>query len=190
MCSSDLTRKAIEDNWLTYPFKINSYSAIIGDGSINMVEYPINVSTMFYRCEQILRDGGVFAVKFFTRPMKPITKDDLMNVIEGHIKINPCAFNRMIVAYNAEITGTPSVPNKSILETLELLVTDVDKLIENTGWDKDFYLARYESYRKSQLVTNIPNREELLKLAPKYSYFVESEGYDFCENTPILTFTK
>ena len=72
----------------------------------------------------------------------------------------------------------------------QLKVTDVDKMIENTGWDKEFYLARYESYRKSQLITNIPNREELLKLAPKNSYFVESEGYDYCENTPILTFTK
>ena len=117
--------------------------------------------------------------------MKPITKDDLMNVIEGHIKINPCAFNRMIVAYNAEITGTPSVPNKSILGTIESLI-DIDKLVENTGWDKQLF----ESYRKSQLVTNIPNRKELLQLAPKNSYFVESEGYDFCENTPILTFTK
>lgn len=183
------TRKALNTNWLTHPFQMDSFSAVIGDGSINMLEYPLNVKTMFSRIHDILRPGGVCAVRFFTRPMEPMTREHLVTVVNGETKVNLAAFNRMILAYIAENEG-PMVPNLRIYQVFSELVQDRELLCKNTGWDITFVGNTFDSYIHSKMVSSMMNRSEILKYAPSGSNFVESEGYDYAENCPILTFTK
>jgi SAM-dependent methyltransferase len=184
------TKTAYLENWLTTNFPMNQFDGIIGDGSINMLEYPLNVKTMLQRCLDILKPGGVFAVRFFTRPDTPITRDDLLAVAATGSK-NICAFNRMMLACIAAETK-PLVANRQMYDLFNELFPDRDQLSAQSGWPKDLIDNMFDAYEHSQLTSSMMTRGEILDLLPASvtAHFVECADHDFGECCPVLTFTK
>ena len=177
------TKRAINDNWLTVDLPENYYDGIIGDGSINMLSYPEDVKFMLNRAKTLLRPGGVFACRMFTRPDEPITKERL-HAEAKNPTVNFSAYRRLIPMYLAAQNG-PLVPVKLIVDLFDQMFPDRTIL----PWTPE-QMNTMEPYRNSDSTTWFPTRQEILDLAPAGSRYIESGTYDIADTCPILTFTR
>jgi SAM-dependent methyltransferase len=176
------TKRAINDNWLTVELPENSYDGIIGDGSINMLEIK-DVEFMLTKAQKLLKPGGVFACRMFTRPDEPITMERLLAEAK-HPTVNFSAYRRLIPMYIAAQNG-PIVPVKLIVNLFDQMFPDRTIL----KWTAE-QMSTMEPYRASEATTWFPTRQEILDLAPAGSRYIESGTYDIADTCPILTFTK
>jgi SAM-dependent methyltransferase len=176
-------KRAILDNWLTVTLAENYYDGIIGDGSINMLSYPEDVNFMLGKALTLLRPGGVFACRMFTRPNENITLERLLAEAKTPT-VNFSAYRRLIPMYLAVEHG-PLVPVRLIVELFDQLFPDRSLL----PWTAE-QMSTLEPYRKSDATTWFPTRSEILALAPEGSRYIESGTYDISDTCPILTFTK
>jgi SAM-dependent methyltransferase len=177
------TKRAINDNWLSVELAENYYDGIIGDGSINMLSYPEDVKFMLNKAMTLLRPGGVFACRMFTRPDENITLEQLLAEAKTPT-VNFSAYRRLIPMYLAVEHG-PLVPVRLIVELFDQLFPDRSLL----PWTAE-QMSTLEPYRKSDATTWFPTRSEILALAPEGSRYIESGTYDIADTCPILTFTK
>lgn len=176
------TKQAINDNWLAVDLPTESFDGIICDGSINMLDIS-DVSFMFNRAMLMLKPGGVFACRMFTRPNTPIELDQLYQE-SVNPTVNFSAYRRLLPMYLAEVHG-PVVPVSQISTLFNQLFPDRSYV----SWTAE-QLSKIDDYRNSDTTTWFPTRDELLKLSPKGSRFVDVGTYDLADTCPILTFTK
>jgi SAM-dependent methyltransferase len=176
------TKRAILDNWLTVELAENYYDGIIGDGSINMLDIK-DVEFMLNKAKQLLKPGGTFACRMFTRPNVAITKERLHEEARNPT-VNFSAYRRLIPMYIAAQNG-PVVPVKLIVNLFDQMFPDRTIL----KWTAE-QMATMDAYRTSDATTWFPTRQEILDLAPKGSRYIESGSYDIADTCPILTFAK
>ena len=180
------TKRAIEANWLTIEMANDQFDGIIGDGSINMVSYPTDVRAVFERCYHWLKPGGRFAMRFFTRPDEPITREYLL-AEAGNPTVNFSAFRRLLPMHIAHIEGS-CVPHTRTLELFEELFPDRSVL----KWDTE-HISSMDAYRGTTTSTWFPTRSEILEFVhPRAQdvHFVDVGTYDIAHTCPILTFTR
>ena len=176
------TKRAINDNWLSVELAENYYDGIVGDGSINMLALN-DVPVMLAKAQRLLRPGGTFACRMFTRPDKPITKERL-HAEAKNPTVNFSAYRRLIPMYIASQNG-PVVPVKLILNLFDQMFPDRTIL----PWTPE-QMSTMDAYRNSESTTWFPTRDEIFDLAPEGSRYIESGTYDIADTCPILTFTK
>jgi SAM-dependent methyltransferase len=176
------TKQAINANWLTVDLPAESFDGIIGDGSINMLDIG-DVSFMYNRAISMLKPGGVFACRMFTRPDTPIELDQLYQEAISPT-VNFSAYRRLLPMYLAEIHG-PVVPVSQISILFDQLFPDRS----HVSWTAE-QLSKIDDYRNSDTTTWFPTRDELLELSPKGSRFVDVGTYDIADTCPILVFNK
>jgi SAM-dependent methyltransferase len=176
------TKRAINDNWLTVELPENYYDGIIGDGSINMLEIK-DVEFMLGKAKKLLKPGGVFACRMFTRPDMPITMERLLAEAKTPT-VNFSAYRRLIPMYLVDQHG-PVVPVRLIAELFDQMFPDRSQLL----WTAE-QMSTMDAYRTSDATTWFPTRQEILDLAPAGSKYIESGTYDIADTCPILTFTK
>jgi hypothetical protein len=179
-------KKAFEDNWLTTDIADEQFDGVIGDGSINMVSYPNDIRFMFERAYHWLNTNGTFAMRFFTRPDTPITREQLLE--EGY---NPTmsfsAYRRLLPMYVAEREG-PCILSSKMLDLFNELFPDRSIL----KWDPEHILS-IDSYKDTVSTGWYPTRKEILEFVPtlaKNARFIDAGTYDLAYACPILTFTK
>jgi len=176
------TKRAINANWLSVDLPAESFDGVIGDGSINMLDIS-DVSFMFKRAISMLKPGGVFACRMFTRPDTPVKLDQLYQEAVTPT-VNFSAYRRLLPMYLAEVHG-PVVPVSQISTLFDQLCPDRSQV----SWTAE-QLSKIDDYRNSDTTTWFPTRDEILKLSPKGSRFVDVGTYDIADTCPILTFTK
>jgi SAM-dependent methyltransferase len=176
------TKRAINDNWLTVELPENYYDGIVGDGSINMLAIK-DVKGMLDKAQRLLRPGGTFACRMFTRPDEPVTMERLLSEA-AMPTVNFSAYRRLIPMYLALEHG-PLVPVRLIVELFDQLFPDRSIL----KWTAE-QMSTLEPYRKSEATTWFPTRQEILDLAPVGSRYIESGTYDISDTCPILTFIQ
>ena len=176
------TKRAINDNWLTVELPENYYDGIIGDGSINMLDIK-DVEFMLGKAQRLLRPGGTFACRMFTRPDEPVTMKRLLSEA-AMPTVNFSAYRRLIPMYLADKNG-PLVPVRLIVELFDQLFPDRTVL----PWTAE-QMSTMDAYRNSDSTTWFPTRQEILDLAPAGSRYIESGTYDISDTCPILTFAK
>lgn len=176
------TKRAINDNWLSVELPEGYYDGIIGDGSINMLAID-DVKFMLDKAHGLLRPGGAFACRMFTRPDEPITMERL-HAEAKNPTVNFSAYRRLIPMYIAAQNG-PVVPVKLILNLFDQMFPDRTIL----PWTPE-QMSTMDAYRNSEATTWFPTRDEILALAPEGSRYIESGTYDIADTCPILTFTK
>jgi len=179
------TKQAIEADWLTIDLD-QKFDAVIGDGSINMVEYPKDIKTIFERAYNWLSPDGVFAMRFFTRPDEPITREQL--IAEGlNPTVNFSAYRRLLPMYIAEREGS-CIRSSLMLDLFNELFPDRSIL----KWDPE-HIVSIDSYKDTESTGWYPTRAEILEFVPlgaKDVRFVDAGTYDIAYTCPILTFTK
>jgi SAM-dependent methyltransferase len=180
------TKEAFEDNWLTVDLEDNQFDGVLGDGSINMVSYGDNIRLLFERIYGWLKPEGTFAMRFFTRPADPVTREQLLAEIENPT-VNFSAFRRLLPMYIAATEGS-FVPTRRMLEVFDELVTDRSML----KWDPE-HVVSIDAYKDTDTTSWFPTRDEILGYVPKDAKnvrFIDTGTYDIAITCPILTFTK
>ena len=176
------SKQAINDNWLTVHLPPNTFDGVIGDGSINMLSI-VDIPRMLRRALTLLKPGGVFACRMFTRPDTPIELDQLYQEAITP-SVNFSAYKRLIPMYLAELHG-PVVPVNQISILFDQMFPDRSQL----PWTAE-QLTTIDDYSKSDTTTWFPTRDEILKLSPSNARFIDAGTYDIADTCPILTFTK
>ena len=181
------TKCAIEDDWLTVGLDDNQFEGLLGDGSINMVGYPDDIRFMFDRAYRWLHPNGTFAMRFFTRPATPVTRDQLIEEA-----LNPTmgfsAYRRLLPMYIAAHEGNSCIRTVRMLEVFDEMFPDRGVL----KWDPEI-IASIDSYRGSVATSWFPTRQEILDFvhpAARDVRFVDTGTYEIANTCPILTFTK
>ena len=179
------TKKAMLANWLTVELESNTYSAAIGDGSINQVAFPHDQKSLLTKIYDWLEPGGIFACRMYTRPDTPITREDLIR--EGIAPtVNWSAYRRMLSMHLAEIEGQ-TIQTSNITELFNSLFPSRYIL----PWTRE-QLEMIDTYAASNLKSCLPTRKELEQIFPEgvEVTFVDTGDYDLAEYCPIMTFTK
>ena len=175
------TKKVQYDNWLTVNLPEGTFDGILGDGSVNMLAYPVEVRQLFKRSLQWLKPGGVFACRMWTRPDQPITKERILEEAStGAMSFT--AFRRLFNMLIAERDGS-IFPVTKIAELFDEMFPDPKVL----PWADT---SSIDAYRTSTATSWFPTRQEILDLAPAGSRFVDVGTYEIAETCPILTFVK
>ena len=175
------TKQAHYNNWLTVDLPNDSYDGILGDGSVNMLAYPVEVKQLFERTLSWLRPGGVFACRVFTRPDTAITEERIL-AEAANPTMSFSAWRRLFNMLLAEQHGG-IFPVTEIPKLFDKLFPEHSAL----PWDN---VDAIDTYRNSTSTSWFPTRQEVLELAPVGSRFIDVGTYDIAHTCPILTFIK
>jgi SAM-dependent methyltransferase len=175
------TKQAHYNNWLTVDLPNDSYDGILGDGSVNMLAYPVEVKQLFERTLSWLRPGGVFACRVFTRPDTAITEERIL-AEAANPTMGFHVWRRLLNMHIAHRDGAV-FPVVKIYELFNQLFPDTSVL----AWPD---VSAIDAYRTSTSTSWFPTRQEILDLAPPGSSFVDVGTYDIADTCPILTFKK
>lgn len=169
------------DNWLTVDLAEGTFDGILGDGSVNMLAYPVEVRQLFKRILLWLKPGGIFACRMFTRPDTPITRERILaEAANPTMGFNAWRrlFNMLLAEQHGGIFPVTKIP-----ELFDELFPDPTVL----PWNN---IDAINDYRTSTSTSWFPTRKEILAIAPVGSRFVDVGTYDIADTCPILTFIK
>ncbi|MFT3989022.1 class I SAM-dependent methyltransferase [Aestuariivirga sp.] len=184
-------KKAVVGDWLEIGEPSQSFAAVVGDGSLNNVAWPDEVSLLMRQALRLLRPGARFACRLFERPPDPLSWDDLAAAGTRPATVNFHAFKWQLAMRIAEDHGA-TLPVTAILHHFDRLFPDRDALSERTGWPRRA-IDTIGVYRGSPLVYCFPNRAEFLSCIPpdaKDISFTACGTYDLAECCPVLSFAS
>ena len=185
----DETHKAILGDWFTTDLPVNHFSAVVGDGSLNMVKFPFDAKVLMSRLLDLMRPGGIAAVRVFSRPETPVLFSDL---ISNYHKYSWHAFRCYLNMYLGHCYGT-NIPSKLMLQEFDKIFPDRQELSEKTGWDINEIGNSVDAYRNSMTQTSYPTQQHWMSSVPDSAVdvqLVQVAGYELAEHYPILTFRK
>lgn len=183
------TKHAILADWLDVELPANSYAGVVGDGSLNMVKFPVDAEKLLLKCFNWCKPGAGIAIRTFTRPDIPVTFDDLKRE-SYNMDWDPwrCYMKMYIAA-----TYGVNVPSAFQLEFFNLIYPDRVALSARTGWDIDQMNISMNSYQNGKMNTSFPTRSEWLSVVPSDAIdvgFIENGPYQLSECFPVLRFRK
>jgi SAM-dependent methyltransferase len=179
------TRRAILENWLTVDFPDNTFDAILGDGSLNMLSEPGQVNAFITRALPWLKPNGKIICRMFTRPDVPVTMERI-HAEARQPTVNFSALRRLIPMYIASQNG-PMVPVKLIVNLFDQMFPDRTIL----PWTPE-QMSTLTPYYTSESKTWFPTRQEILDILPKdvTARFLDVGTYDIADTCPMLIITR
>ena len=179
------TKQAILENWLTVSLPDNTFDAILGDGSLNMLTGPGQITTFINRALPWLKPNGQIICRMFTRPDTSVTMERL-HAEARQPTVNFSALRRLIPMYIASRNG-PMVPVKLIANLFDQMFPDRTIL----PWTAE-QMATLTPYYNSEAKTWFPTRQEILDTLPVNvtARFLDVGTYDIADTCPVLIITR
>jgi hypothetical protein len=181
-------RWAVRANWLALPCAAGTFSAAIGDGSLNCLEYPTQYAQLLHELVRVVRAGGRVILRAYVRPDEVESLDVIRARVLGQRAGGPHALKWMIAHAVCAERGTPNVPVSAILDAFDRLFPDRDALRHATGWSTDA-IDQIDAYAGSADVFSFPTREELLKSVAAdgvRARLLPAGDYDLADRCPLL----
>lgn len=181
------TRRALLGRWQELPLTQRKYSAVLGDGSFNVLLYA-DYRAVLSELAHVLVPGARIAVRLYEtpEPCEPLARlrEDVMEGREQRFH----AFKwRLAMALAAE-RGDADVPVAAIHRAFEREFPDRTALVRATGWsDADF--AEMDAYKNQDTIYSFPTRRQMLDALPAAfanPRFVSSGNYALAERCPIF----
>jgi hypothetical protein len=185
----DATHRAILGDWFTVDLPLNSFSAVVGDGSFNMVLFPFDAKALMIRLLELMKPGGIAAVRLFTRPEYAVTEED---VIEKSTQFSWHAFRCYFNMYISSTYGT-NIPSRMMLQEFNRIFPNRQQLCDITGWRIDDIANSMDAYKTSNTMTSYPTQQQWLDSVPADAddiRLISVDGYELSKYYPILTFRK
>ena len=175
-------KHAILDNWLTVDLPHTYFDAILGDGSLNMLVDPTEITAVVDRCREWLRPNGKFICRMFTRPDLPVTRQRLL-AEAANPTVGWTAFRRLVPMVLAHEQGA-FVPWSQVYTFFNELFPD-RSLLPFTLKE----ISRMDAYKDATTSTWFPTRQEILDLLPD-AEFVDVGTYDIADTCPLMIIKK
>lgn len=179
-------RRAVRANWLELPGFMEPFSAVVGDGSLNMLHWPGDYEKLYAGLSRAVAPGGRIAVRCYLAPETCETAGHLAaEVRSGAVGFH--AFKWRLAMMLARQQGNPNVSVRKILEMFEALFPDRAALANESGWSMET-IAEIDAYRDSAAIYSFPTADELLSTAGKLSNprLAPAGSYELAERCPIF----
>lgn len=153
----DLT--AICADWRDLPLDTHSMDLVVGDNPVTAFEPFGQLARWVEEMHRVLRPGGVLALRFFLRPARPTSVEELFaDLNAGHM---PSVHSFKLRLFHA-LHGTleQGVRPADLWETWQDHEINPTALPRNIGWSED-YIRTLEIYRGSSVVYSFPTAEEM-----------------------------
>jgi SAM-dependent methyltransferase len=185
-------RRAVVADWFQLPFADDSFALCVGDGSVNSVEYPDGVKSLYDNIARVLAPGGKFVCRTYLTPDIGETVAEVAAAAwQGKTRSRVYFEFRLEMAIAAE-QAKPSVPVKLVHEVFVANFPDRDRLAVATGWDRS-EIDRIDFYKSSSEVYNFPTRKQALSIIPSdfsNPRLVPVGTYELAERCPLLVMEK
>jgi SAM-dependent methyltransferase len=184
-------RRVIAGDWLALDESLGTFSAAIGDGSVNAVAYPGELRRLFEVVRDCLEPGGRFVCRVYARPEEPWTWDALAAESQAPACVNFHAF-KWKVAMRVAADTEPSVPVTRILDAFARHFPDRAVMAQCTGWDPST-IDMIDTYRGSTAVYCFPTRAEILASLPSglsNAAFEPCGTYNLADHCPMFVCTR
>jgi SAM-dependent methyltransferase len=181
-------QRVIKGDWLQLPFEENTFDAVIGDGSLTLLEYPLSYELLFKQVKKVLKKGGKLLLRIFATPDKGETCSAVCReALEGKIR-NIHVFKwRLAMALVSE-SGNPNVKVRDIYIAFNRFFPDKEHLAKQTSWDPQ-NIADFEDYRDSSSIYSFPRLSDVrLKYQQHFREIGLRNGtYELAQRCPVLT---
>lgn len=185
-------RYAARANWLALPCAAGMFSAVIGDGSLNCLEYPHGYLRLFEEMARILRPGGRAVIRIYVRPEVGESIAHIRNEVlagrVGHVD----ALKWRLAHALCSARKQSNLPVTSIYHAFEDVFPDRQLLRRLTGWS-DAQLERVDAYANLPDVFSFPSARQLLALVPSafaHGALYHTGAYELAERCPMLVMER
>jgi len=186
--TSTATRRVLCGDWLRLPFGQCVFSAALGDGSLNSIQFPEHHHRVSSELARVLRKDGIFIIRLFARPEKTELIDavfsDIFNIESFHV------FKwRLAMA----VQGCNTIGGVQLCHIWDAYHTRFEhpKLVAATGWPLE-EINTIDAYRNNNTVYSFPTTREVVEiLSPQFQLIDQKIGnYQLAERCPTLIFKK
>jgi SAM-dependent methyltransferase len=186
------TRRAQIGDWQNLQLGSSKFSSCIGDGSLNAVTFPEDVTRIFRGVADALQPGGRFVCRLYATPDRCEGLDDVhAAAMNGGIRSFHALKWRVAMA-TAAAQGNPNIPVTAILDSFERLVPDRDRLTQRCGWLREI-IDTIDVYRNATDIYCFPTAAQFLSLVPPpfaNPRLVNSGTYELAERCPLLVMDR
>ena len=173
---------------MSLPCPERSFSAALGDGSLNCLEYPSAYQRLFRELARVVQPGGRVAIRVYVTP-DPCESTAAVRglTMAGRVETIHALKWRLANALCAERVQ-PNVSVQCILDVFNREFPDRRALRCATGWT-DFELAQIDAYDGSFDVYSFPTMKQILaSITDDFDTprLVPSGTYELAERCPLL----
>lgn len=187
----DARRQVVKTDWRDMTFAGRPFSAVIGDGSFNCLDYPNDYRTVLARLGNALSAGAQFAVRFFMTPAHCESLDALAQKTRSGDVESVHALKWRLAMADVTERGDPNIAVARIRDLFNTLFPDRTALARQTGWSAED-ITTIDNYRESPDRLSFPTEAQLRAVIPPAFCdlrLVASGRYDLAERCPIATMT-
>ena len=179
-------RLAFSSDWRTLPLPDHAVGLVIGDGCFTLLSYPDGYKDMAREIRRVLRDDGLFIVRFF------VSTDDTTTPEQVHEQLlagNMGNFHifKFRLAIALQQTAENGVCVGDVWENWNAQRYDIDNLAAKLDW-KPETIRTIDAYRGMNARYTYPTVDELKSaLSPWFNQIAQyNHEYEFGENCPTL----
>jgi hypothetical protein len=186
-----LSKSAQISDWNSMQFDKNSFSCIVGDGAITMLDSIDNIISIQARAYDWLKPGGTFVHRLFECPEHEITAEHLIGILSSPATINWNAFKLLMMYYQAQNNCGRNILS-SLLKLFNKMVPNREAVALATGWSLDA-INTVDFYAGIDTITFKPTRSGWIDMVPPGAInlkFYKTSGYDLAEYCPIMVWEK
>jgi SAM-dependent methyltransferase len=180
-------RRAVEADWRDMPFGEPTFTAVIGDGSFNTLEYPGGYRAVFRELERVVVAGARFAVRFYVTPSPCESFDAIReDALHGRVLAVDALKWRLGMAVAAR--DGANVARGAIKRAFDETFPDRVALLSGSGWSEGD-LAAIDWYKDVPDIISFPTADEIVSAVPggfANPRWVSSGTYELAERCPIL----
>ena len=185
-------RHAVKGIWTELPCSSGCFSAVIGDGSVNCLEYPEAYRNLFGELARVTQAGGCIAIRVFLTPDGCESVETVRrSTLAGGIGSIHALKWRLAHAACAQ-RGNANLPVQAILDVFNREFPDRHLLAAMTGWRQD-EIAQLDTYDRMPDTFSFPSASQLLSTIPRWFRnvrFVAAGGYEMAERCPLLVMER
>jgi len=181
-------RKAVNGNWLNLPCRDRLFSAVLGDGSLNCLDYPQGYRRLYEQLGRVLLPEAKLAIRCY---VTPDSCETLAVVREQTMAGRRRGFHalkwRLAMAIAAE-RSDPNVPVWLIRDVFNREFPDRARLVQATNWSEE-EISEIDDYRDAVEIFSFPTRQQLLAVVPDAfakPRFAASGTYELADHCPLL----
>ncbi len=177
----------LQGNWLALPLARSSIDFALGDGSFNLLRYPMDYHRLFEQLRWVLKPAAPLIVRTFTTPSRRETCAAVIAAAYAGQITSFHAFKWRFAMALVARNRNPNICVADIYREFDAWAPDRQALAISAGWPVDA-IDTIDVYRNSPAVYSFPTAEEWAVLAARHSEEIQREHgcYELADRCPIV----
>ena len=181
-------RRAMVGDWFNLAFRERCFGAALGDGGLNIHEFPGRPVRILEELSRVLKPGATVALRIFARPERCETLASVREAaLAGRIE-NFQAFKWRLAMALVAAGSDPNIGVQRIRDVFNREFPDRAMLSKAAGWSVDD-IATIDLYESSSQVYCFPTQQQFASLIPAAFTdvrFLPVGTYELAERCPLL----